>query len=313
MLDCQSLNYPYYLPYLILMKPTYLPTNANNKKQRIWRLVSEGKFTPDQIASMVHTTKEYVWKETSRLRKARIGGSLIVRRNTTELSKTKDETSMTFQSQHEGEQGQIDISVLNNNTRTSTTDRHFHINKSNQYLDIPEMGPGELKILYGEFNAGKKPFEVIADRGYHPDIVEFEYHRFMRLSDRDVSALLKTIIADCEGYLKPADRLTFLIRKYYNEGYLSNDDIYELIKLRIEHESQSRLESLMHNSIDPLLEGIVRLKCNVCKMLLPGALLDSRSGIGNTILNQNSNVLCASCTLDRYDQMRRQHLGEPSS
>ena len=288
MLVCKSLNYPYYLPYLIL-KPTYLPTNANNKKQRIWRLVSEGKFTPDQIASMVHTTKEYVWKETSRLRKARIRGSLIV------------------------EQGQMDISVLNNNTRPSTTDRHFHINKSNQYLDIPEMGPEELRILYGEFNAGKKPFEVIADRGYHPDIVEFEYHRFMRLSDRDICTLLKTIIADCEGYSKPADRLTFLIKKYYNEGYLSNDDIYELIKLRIERESQSRLESLMHNSIDPLIEGIVMLKCNVCKMPLPGALLDSRSRIGNTILNQNSNVLCSNCTLDRYDEMRRQHLGLPPS
>ena len=51
---------------------------------------------------------------------------------------------MTFQSHHEGEQGQMDISVLNNNTRPSTTDRHFHINKSNQYLDIPEMGPEEL-------------------------------------------------------------------------------------------------------------------------------------------------------------------------
>lgn len=272
--------------------------------------MSEGKFTSDQIASKVGTTKGNVWKETSRFRKAVIEGSLIV--STTELSKIKDETSMTFQSQHEGEHGQMDISVLNNNTRTSKTDRNFHINKSNQYLDIPEMGPEELRILYGEFNAGKKPFEVIADRGYHPDIVEFEYHRFMRLSDRDICALLKTIIADCEGYLKPADRLTYLIKKYYNEGYLSNDDIYELIKLRIEHESQSRLESLMHNSIDPLLEGIVRLECNVCNKPLPGALVDSRSGVGNTILNQNI-VLCPSCALKGYDEMRRQHLGPPSS
>ncbi len=54
---------------------------------------------------------------------------------------------MTFQSQHEGEHGQMDISVLNNNTRTSKTDRNFHINKSNQYLDIPEMGPGAAEDI----------------------------------------------------------------------------------------------------------------------------------------------------------------------
>ncbi len=139
------------------------------------------------------------------------------------------------------------------------------------------MVPEELKTLYSGFNAGKRPSDVIADQGYHPDVVEFEYQRFTRLIDRDNYALLKTIIADCEAYSKPAEKLILLVKKYYNEVYLSNNDVYELIKLRIEHESQSRLESLMLSSIDSLVEGIVKLKCNVCKKPLPGVLLDSRS------------------------------------
>ena len=39
-------------------------TGNNSKKQRIWAVVSDGKYSPDQIASIVGTTAEYVWKET---------------------------------------------------------------------------------------------------------------------------------------------------------------------------------------------------------------------------------------------------------
>lgn len=293
------------------MKRTNLLPNAKNKKERIWELVSDGKYTTDQIASMVHTTKDYVWKETSRLKKSKMEESLIVS-STTKLSKTKDETSLIFQRTFDGEQNHGNHSISCSQPRTPMTDRSFPNNKSNKYLDIPDMGPEDLKTLYSEFNAGKKPFDVIADQGYHPDVVEFEYHRFMRLTDRDSYALLRTIIADCEAYSKPAEKLVLLIKKYYNEGYLSNNDIYELIKLRIEHESQSSLESLMLSSTNPLAESIVRLRCNVCKKQLSGALLDSRSEIGKTILDQISHVLCSTCKLEEYDVMRRQYFSQPS-
>jgi hypothetical protein len=71
--------------------------------------------------------------------------------------------------------------------------------------------------------------------------------------------------------------LILIVKKCYSEGYSSNNDVYELIKLRIEHESKSRLESLILSLIVSVGQGIVKLKCNVCKKPLPGVFLDSRS------------------------------------
>ena len=84
-LSLKKVNCHYYLPYLPLPnKADYLPPNPKNKKEQVWGLVSDGKFTTGQITSVVHTTKDYVWKETSRL-KSKTVASLIVNRSTTEL------------------------------------------------------------------------------------------------------------------------------------------------------------------------------------------------------------------------------------
>jgi hypothetical protein len=94
-----------YLTYPYPIKPTNLPPNPKNKKEQVWELVSDGKYTTGQITSIVHTTKDYVWKKTSRL-KSKTVGSLLVNRSTTELSKTRDETSTIFQLTFYGEQNQ---------------------------------------------------------------------------------------------------------------------------------------------------------------------------------------------------------------
>ena len=49
-------KYLTYLTYLLTnLKPTYPPTNRGSKKQRIWELVSDGKYSPDRISSIVGT------------------------------------------------------------------------------------------------------------------------------------------------------------------------------------------------------------------------------------------------------------------
>src|SRR4051794_15398411 len=73
-----------YLTYPLPNKADYLPPNPKNKKEQVWELVSDGKFTTGQITSVVHTTKDYVRKETSRL-KSKTVGSLIVNRSTRTL------------------------------------------------------------------------------------------------------------------------------------------------------------------------------------------------------------------------------------
>jgi hypothetical protein len=299
------------------LRPSNLPSNGTNKKQRIWALVSDGKYTPDQIASMVGTTIEYVWKETSRYRKNTTVTGLVVSRGTSELAKRKDETSIFLQGSDQiGGQGTRDISVSNSQARMIRVDG-FHLNsKPDQFLNIPKMESVDLKTLYAEFNAGKKPVDVIAYYGYHPDIVEFEYHRFLRLSGIDVDALLKDIITDCYSYLEPQAELKLFIEKYHKEGHLQNEDIYELLRLKSEHEWVSRLNLSMIDPTETLPRGIVKLRCSFCNGPIPGALLESTSEIGRIILDQYTNLRCLECidpeTLDKLYDMCLQRISDRS-
>ncbi len=98
------------LTYLTILKLTYPQSNTGNKKQRIWALVSDGNYSPHEIASMVGTSIEYVWKETSRYKKARSGTGLVMSK-TTELSKRKAETSIFLQRSGLSQGGTQDLSV----------------------------------------------------------------------------------------------------------------------------------------------------------------------------------------------------------
>jgi hypothetical protein len=50
-----------------------------------------------------------------------------------------------------------------------------------ELLNIPPIDPEGMKKLYTDINAGKKPNEIIAAHGFHPAIVETEYHRSQKL------------------------------------------------------------------------------------------------------------------------------------
>jgi hypothetical protein len=279
------------------LESAYLPYTGTNKKQRIWALVSDGKYSSDQIASMVGTSKEYVWKETSRCRKSTTATGLVLSRKTTQLSKRKDETSILLQGDDQiGGNGTKDISVSNSRVRMTPADS-FHLDsKPDRFLNTTKMESEDLKILYGEFKAGKKPVDVIAEYGYNPDVVEFEYQRFMRLSGKDFDALLKYIVIDCDKYFAPQGDLRLLIDKYYREGQLQNEDIYDLLMLKREHEWLSRLDLSMIDPTETLPSSVVKLKCSFCNTPIPGALLGATYDIGISIRNQYINLGCLRCT-----------------
>jgi hypothetical protein len=276
------------------LESAYLPHTGTNKKQRIWALVSDGKYSSDQIASMVGTSKEYVWKETSRCRKSTIATGLVLSRKTTQLSKRKDETSILLQGVDQiGGNGTKDISVSNSRVRMTPADS-FHLDsKPDRFLNTIKKESEDLKILYGEFKAGKKPVDVIAEYGYNPDVVEFEYQRFMRLSGKDFDALLKYIVIDCNKYFAPKG---LLIDRYYGEGQLQNEDIYDLLMLKREHEWLSRLDLSMFDPTETLPNNVVKLKCSSCNTPIPGALLGATYDIGISIRNQYINLRCLRCT-----------------
>jgi hypothetical protein len=275
------------------LKPTYLPgKETKTKKQLIWELASEGKHTPSQIALRADTTIDYVWKETSRWRRAKRDGSLVFNGSIIQQAKRKDEMSIFIQGKEvDNQEINGNIAELSNLVPIKRDYNDHH----NRYFDIPAISSEELKILYTEFSSGKKPVEIIASHGYHPDTVEFEYHRFLRLRDRDVDALLKGIMKYCSESPEPRGELKLVLDRYRTQGFLANDEIRGLLELKFEHEYQNRLRMLTFDVDLPLPDGTVRLRCSRCNDPQPDVILDATSDFGRKVIEHYSNFVCVEC------------------
>jgi hypothetical protein len=284
------------------MDPTYpLTRETKNKKERIWELVSSGMHQPSQIASKVGTSVEYVYKETSRLKKAKRGGGLVIDSSIMQQAKRKDDISIVVPGQNSGklEENNNNLARLTNITTIKRDKGYFKNyyngnNNGNKYLDIPALNPEELKIMYTQFSDGRTPIEVIASFGYHPDTVEIEYQRFLRLRDRDPDALLKRFVDYCHTSVKSTGELKLLIDKYHTVGYLTNDEILQLLKSKFMHE----LSQLTFDTEMALPEGTVRLECSRCKGPVRDVIIDANSDRGKKIIQHLKNVLCDNCGYD---------------
>jgi hypothetical protein len=85
--------------------------------------------------------------------------------------------------------------------------------------------------LYTEFQARKKPPDIIANHGFHPEVVEKEYQRFMKMNERDMDVLQNKIISD---FIKqPSKNAKPLFEKYKTTGFLTHHELFELITLKL--------------------------------------------------------------------------------
>ena len=188
------------------MEPVYLGRKPNNKKEQILNLLAEGKHSVEEIAKIVHTTEANVYKEKSKAR------GLYLRRKT-----RSDEMVMVA--------GESDSFALPSQRLKPEGNHHY------QYLNIPDLDSEGIKKLYTEFKAGKKPPEIIADHGFHPEVVEKEYQRFMKLNERDIDVLQNKIISD---FIKrPSKNTKHLLEKYKTTGFLTHYELFELITLKL--------------------------------------------------------------------------------
>src|SRR6188472_971933 len=153
---------------------------STNKKAQIIKLLSEGNHSTKNIARIVGTTEAYVWKEKSKLKTR----GFLISRDTEVISKTSQ------------------LNIYSNNT----------------LLSVPQLDTEGLKKLYSEFGIGKKPAEIIAKNGFHPEVVENEYQRFSRLTEHDVDALQRKFFLDFNQGLATANNnnntANLLIEKY---------------------------------------------------------------------------------------------------
>ncbi|MGB6672240.1 MAG: hypothetical protein WBE34_07395 [Candidatus Nitrosopolaris sp.] len=176
-----------------------------SKKERIHELFYGGNYSDQQIANIVGTSVANVYKEKSTLRKS---GFLL--RHKVERS---DRTLLV------AADGQ-DLYASNPNRRKGPNQEYQEL------LSIPPIEPEGMKKLYSDLNAGKKPFEIIAAHGFHPAVVETEYHRSQKLHN---DILVKRIMSEVLIW-KTSEKGTALIDKYQEQGYLHDDELIELLK-----------------------------------------------------------------------------------
>ena len=206
---------PYYL------EPIYLGEKPQNKKDQIIDLLAEGKSVKD-IARIVHTTEANVYKEKSNAR------GFYLRQKT-----RSDEMVMVA--------GDLDTSSLPSRRLKSEGNHHY------QYLNVPDLDSEGIKKLYTEFNAGKKPPKIIADHGFHPEVVEKEYQRFMKLNERDIDVLQSKIISDFVK--RPSKNTKPLLEKYKTTGFLTHHELFELITLKVKDNTERDIDFWSQSSL----------------------------------------------------------------
>jgi hypothetical protein len=203
------------------LEPVYLGEKPNNKKEQILDLLAEGKLSVKEIARIVDTTEANVYKEKSKAK------GLFIRRKT-----RSDEMVMVA--------GDVDTSSLPSRRLKSEGNHHY------PYLNIPDLDPEGIKKLYTEFNAGKKPPNIIADHGFHPEVVEKEYQRFMKMNERDIDVLQNKVISDLK---RPSKNTKPLLEKYKTTGFLTHYELFELITLKAKDDTERDIDFWSQNSL----------------------------------------------------------------
>jgi transposase len=233
---------------------------STNKREKIIKLLSEGNHSTKNIARIVGTTEAYVWKEKSKLKTR----GFLISRDTEVISKTSQ------------------LNIYSNNT----------------LLSVPQLDMEGLKKLYSEFGIGKKPAEIIAENGFHPELVENEYQRFSRLTEHDVDALQRKFFLDFNQGLATTNNNTtnLLVEKYNKDGKLTIDEFITLIKLMLNEKYQGGKASLIHNIINGIIpDGWEEEACIRCNKTIIGSIVDPSKKLRITISDNSIPLTHSSC------------------
>jgi hypothetical protein len=253
------------------LEPVYLGEKPNNKKEQILDLLAEGKLSVKEIARIVHTTEANVYKEKSKAR------GLLIRRKT-----RSDEMVMVA--------GDLDTSSLPSRHLKPEGNHHY------PYLNIPDLDSEGIKKLYSEFKAGKKPPEIIADHGFHPEVVEKEYQRFMKMNERDIDVFQNRIISTITK--RPSKNTKPLVEKHKTNGFLTANELSELVRLKLRDDYELEIEMWGLDKYSYLPRGWSGIRCKNCNENELGVIVNPTFGIGKNILEQYNNYICDICKND---------------
>jgi hypothetical protein len=255
-----------------------LPTlqDSTTKREQIIKLLSEGNHSTKNIARMVGTTEAYVWKEKSKLKTS----GLLITRDTEVISRRSHESLS------------VKTSPVNRilGAETLPRDKHLNVRPSNTLLNVPQLDTEGLKKLYSEFRKGKRPTQIIAENGFHPELVESEYQRFSRFTENDIDVLQRKFFVEFNEELVTShndNTIRYsLVEKYNKEGRLVIDEFVTLISLILNEKYHAGRASVIYNiknGIPP--DGWQIVRCMNCNKPISGAIVDPTTEIGTRILN----------------------------
>jgi hypothetical protein len=255
------------LLYLTFLEPVYLGEKPNNKREQILDLVAEGKSVKD-IARIVRTTEANVYKEKSKAR------GLYLRRKT-----RSDEMVMVA--------GDLDASSLRSRGLKSEGNHRY------QYLNIPDLDAEGIKKLYAEFKAGKKPADIIADHGFHPEVVEKEFQRFLKMNQHEFNIFQNRIISTI--IKRPSKYTKGLVEKYKTQGVLTDNELSELLTLKVREDYEREINMWGLDQYSYLPKGWSRIRCKSCNENEVGVIVNPTFGIGKHLLEQYNDYICDRC------------------
>lgn len=251
------------------MEPIHVREKPNNKKEQIIALLSEGKFSVKDIARIVHTTEANVYKEKSKAR------GLFIRQKT-----RSDEMVMVAR--------ESDSLVALPSQRLKPVS-----NDHNYYLDVPDLDADGVKKLYSEFNLGKKPADIIANNGFHPEVVEKEYQRFLKMNERDIDVFQDKLISNIIKW--PSRKTRPLLDKNKTRRFLTEQELSELYSLKLKEDSEKQIRTWGFDKNAYLPSGWSRIRCKHCNEPEREVILNPSSGIGKYIFEQYKGYICDAC------------------
>jgi hypothetical protein len=214
---------------------TYLPQDT--KREYIRQLIrsNDNNYSDDDIARIAHTTKQYVWKEKSRMVSE---GLLISRRRTLKVTAERnDETTTVVLSpaaaNSQGEMGAVQFRSSSSPSSSARTKARSNTDGYAAHLNILPVDSEGIKKLYTEFKNKKKPVDIIAEHGFPPDVVQVEYTRFLKLQGIDIQRLQDYIGTDLLKY--PLDGVELLEKSYKQKGYLTTEEMIQVLRKKDEY------------------------------------------------------------------------------
>ena len=244
------------------------------KRDLIARMLldTDRDLSVEQIASELGTTKGNVLKEKSILRSM----GILQRRNIGVFSGTAE--------------GDV-IALSRSETKMLVPQSNY-----GSLIEIPPLGIEELKLLYSEFKRGKGPSDVLAEHGFHPSLVEYEYRRFIRLTNLDIHAVLTHIIS--KFGLQNNKKFANLLHGIEKNGIPSTNELLQVIDavggysyLEGEKSVVSRIKA--GEPIFPYRH----LECGICHRPILGAVIDQTAEMGQQILQAVGRPVHYRCNM----------------